>query len=210
METVLQDVEGKKLFAEAFYLYGCMLLLMDTLLPGPSREKLIIAYYRYKGGQTAITYINEVTKLCSDTGFTPDGKRPELYPEEYLGRFPLPEDLMVEVINSIKDDDIYKFTAIYPSADHRSIALANQGAILYVLLYLCPRILQREKSKMREIVDKHFYDCWVIPYYLGYYIDLSQQWEPYNAAKLAIKNTIELQYISELAVFYQQKLIDSI
>lgn len=141
----MQDVEGKKLFAEAFYLYGCMLLLMDTLLPGPSREKLIIAYYRYKGGQTAITYINEVTKLCSDTGFTPDGKRPELYPEEYLGRFPLPEDLMVEVINSIKDDDIYKFTAIYPSADHRSIALANQGAILYVLLYLCPRILQREK-----------------------------------------------------------------
>ena len=32
---------------------------------------------------------------------------------------------------------------------------------------------------MREIVDKHFNDNWVIAYYLGYYVDLSYQWEPY-------------------------------
>lgn len=55
---------------------------------------------------------------------------------------------------------------------------------------------------MREIVDKHFYDCWVIPFYLGYYVDLSVQWEPYRAAKLAIGNTVELGYIKELAVYY--------
>lgn len=46
-----------------------MLLLMDILIPGKAREKLIISYYRYKGGQTAIEFINEVTKLCADTGF---------------------------------------------------------------------------------------------------------------------------------------------
>jgi len=97
---------------------------MDLLLPGAAREKLIIAYYRYKGGQTAIQYINEVTKLCTDTGFLINAKRPAYYPEEYLARFPLPEELMIEVINAIKDDDIYKFTNIYPSADHRSIALS--------------------------------------------------------------------------------------
>ena len=33
---------------------------------------------------------------------------------------------------------------------------------------------------MREIVDKHFNDNWVIPYYQGYYVDLAVQWEPYK------------------------------
>jgi len=54
---------------------------------------------------------------------------------------------------------------------------------------------------MREIVDKHFYDCWVIPFYLGYFVDLSVQWEPYKAAKLAIANTVEISYVKELAVY---------
>jgi len=37
---------------------------------------------------------------------------------------------------------------------------------------------------MREIVDKHFPDNWVISYYLGFTVDLSVAWEPYKAAKL--------------------------
>jgi WASH complex subunit strumpellin len=39
---------------------------------------------------------------------------------------------------------------------------------------------------MREIVDKHFYDNWVIPYYLGYTIDLSEWWDRYKAANNAL------------------------
>lgn len=64
-----------------------MLLLMDILIPGKAREKLIISYYRYKGGQTAIEFINEITKLCADTGFQRGGNRPSFYPEEYMARF---------------------------------------------------------------------------------------------------------------------------
>jgi WASH complex subunit strumpellin len=78
---VLQNQEGKRLFCEAFYLYGCMLLLLDNLIIGSVREKLVIAYYRYKGGQSAITYINEVCRLCKDTGYLPaqftDGTTPK-------------------------------------------------------------------------------------------------------------------------------------
>lgn len=33
---------------------------------------------------------------------------------------------------------------------------------------------------MREIVDKHFYDNWVITYYMGYTTDLSNVWQPYK------------------------------
>ncbi|CAD8147536.1 unnamed protein product [Paramecium pentaurelia] len=210
VETVLQDPEGKRLFAESFYLYGCMLLLMDILIPGKAREKLIISYYRYKGGQTAIEFINEVTKLCAETGYTKNGTRPAFYPEEYMARFQLPEKLITEVINSIKDEDIYKFTSIYPSADHRSIALSVQGSMLYVLLFFTPTILNNKKSKMREIVDKHFYDQWVISFYLGYFVDLSEQWNPYPAAREAIKNTINFDYIQELGAFYQTKLTEQI
>jgi len=44
----MHDFEGKKLMIETFYLYGCMLLLLDRLIIGPVREKIMIAYYRYK------------------------------------------------------------------------------------------------------------------------------------------------------------------
>lgn len=49
---------------------------------------------------------------------------------------------------------------------------------------------------MREIVDKHFSDNWVIPYYLGYIVDLTYWWEPYKAARNAIQNTLDPEYIS--------------
>ena len=78
--------------------------------------------------------------------------------------------------------------------------------MLYVLLYFNPKILNNQNSKMREIVDKHFNDNWVIAYYLGYYIDLSQWWEPYKAARLAITNTVELNYIRDLIIYFEAKM----
>lgn len=49
----------------------------------------------------------------------------------------------------------------YPLPEHRSTALANQAAMLYVCLYFSPSILQTQQAKMREIVDKYFPDNWV-------------------------------------------------
>lgn len=79
-----------------------MLMLMDNLIIGTVREKIIIAYYRFKGGQSSIQYINEVCKLCKDTGYLPprfnDGvlpKRPTFYPEEYFARFEVPRKDLV-------------------------------------------------------------------------------------------------------------------
>ena len=36
-----------QLVVESVYLYGSMLLLMERHLPGPLRERLIVAHYRY-------------------------------------------------------------------------------------------------------------------------------------------------------------------
>lgn len=55
---------------------------------------------------------------------------------------------------------------------------------------------------MREIVDKHFYDNWVITFYLGYYVDLTIEWKNYKAAKKALDNTLDLDYIEDLSSFF--------
>lgn len=77
------------------------------------------------------------------------------------------------VILAIKDDDIYRQMSAYPQAKLRSFALANQGSMLFILLFFIPEVLNKAKSTMREIVDKHFYNVWMTPYYLGYLIDLT-------------------------------------
>jgi len=48
------------------------------------------------------------------------------------------------------------------------------------------------QAKMREIVDKFFPDNWVIAYYMGIHVDLSEVWDEYKAAKLALNNTTDM------------------
>ncbi len=38
---------------------------------------------------------------------------------------------------------------------------------------------------MREIVDKHFPDNWVISLYMGMTVDLGEAWEPYKVCDAA-------------------------
>eukprot|EP01126_Amoeba_proteus_P045763 TRINITY_DN5142_c0_g1_i4.p1 TRINITY_DN5142_c0_g1~~TRINITY_DN5142_c0_g1_i4.p1 ORF type:complete len:921 (-),score=205.68 TRINITY_DN5142_c0_g1_i4:85-2847(-) len=71
--------------------------------------------------------------------------------------------------------------------------------MLYVCLYFAPEILKRENATMREIVDRHFPDNWVITVYLGFTVDLMYEWVPYNAAALALANTTEISHIRDLA-----------
>ncbi len=52
---------------------------------------------------------------------------------------------------------------------------------------------------MREIVDKHFADNWMVSFYLGYTVDLSVDWLPYPAAITALNNTIGLPNVKLLA-----------
>jgi WASH complex subunit strumpellin len=72
---------------------------------------------------------------------------------------------------------------------------------------------------MREIVDKHFPDNWVISYYLGFTVDLSIVWEPYKAAKLgtlifsylkayilALSNTIQQSNVARLKQYHWSKV----
>ena len=57
---------------------------------------------------------------------------------------------------------------------------------------------------MREIVDKHFYDNWVVPVYLGYLVDLSFEWRLFDAASKAISNTVNPKYIKKYAKHHRE------
>ena len=189
-ENLLEHPEGKKLMVEALYLMGVMLLLLDIKITGSVRERLLVSYYRYKG-HSIIQNIDEVCSLCRVTGYIPGEsiiptKRPANYPEEYFMRCPVPLEIVSIMIGHLKDEDFYSQVHVYPSPEHRATALSGQAAILFIVLYFLPDYLEGEMNKMREIVDKFFPDNWVIAFYLGFTVDLAEQWAPYKAAKSAL------------------------
>lgn len=110
------------------------------------------------------------------------------------------------IIGRLRSDDIYNQIAAFPLPEHRSTALSTQACMLYIILYFAPDILNNQPAIMREIVDKHFPDNWVISYYLGFTVDLSIMWEPYRAAKLALNNTIVGQNVSHLQQRFWSKV----
>ena len=212
LETILQEVEGLQLMSEALYLYGMMLLLLEEKIPGSVRERLLIAIYR-QHGEGGLEHCEEVFKLCRNTGYVPnnEGKRPKNHPESFFSRFAPNAELIRLVIGRLQTDDIYLMANSFPNPDHRSTRLANQAAMLYVILYFAPDVL-KQKSTMREIVDKYFNDNWVIATYMGTTVDLTVEWAHYPAAKLALDNVLTINSIKQLnennSKLIQQCLVD--
>ncbi|KAB1258224.1 WASH complex subunit 5 [Camelus dromedarius] len=210
LETVLLNEDGKQLLCEALYLYGVMLLVIDQKIEGEIRERMLVSYYRYSAARSsADSNMDDICKLLRSTGYCsqPGAKRPPNYPESYFQRVPINETFISMVIGRLRSDDIYNQVSAYPLPEHRSTALTNQAAMLYVILYFEPSILHTHQAKMREIVDKYFPDNWasitislflrVISIYMGITVNLADAWEPYKAAKTALNNTLDLSNVRE-------------
>ena len=111
--------------------------------------------------------MNEICRLCKSTGYIPtqynDGisaKRPSNYPEEYFARFKISSELVDSIVTSIKDDDIYRQLNAYPSPEHRSVALANQASMLFIIHYFNVDILNKENVnnwKLFLVLKKFFF-----------------------------------------------------
>jgi WASH complex subunit strumpellin len=192
LEGILLVNDGRQLMVESLYLYGVMLLLMEKRIPGVCREKMIVAYYRYRGA-AAIENLDQVVKLCRTTGYNRTlgpKARPKDYPEAMFARFGIPNDIVEMIIARLRADDIYNHTSAFPEPSQRSVALSAQGAMLYVILFFTPHFLHSNPAVMREVVDKHFNDNWVLAFYMGHKIDLSTEWLPYAAASKALANIL--------------------
>eukprot|EP00095_Tigriopus_kingsejongensis_P005223 maker-scaffold585_size130225-snap-gene-0.19 protein:Tk05223 transcript:maker-scaffold585_size130225-snap-gene-0.19-mRNA-1 annotation:"Strumpellin" len=201
LESVFLDPDGKQLLAESLYILGVMLLLIDLHLEGSIRERLLVAYYRYSGQHADQTHVDDICKLLRSTGFSKSNpKRPTNYPHSYFERIQLPKTFVDMVIGRLRTDDLYNQLRCYPLPEHRSVALSEQSAMLFVVLFFDPTMLKTDSSAMREIVDKYFSDNWVIAYYMGHVVNLVEMWEPYKAAKLALANTLVIARIKEISL----------
>lgn len=209
MESILLHRDGKQLLCELVYNFGVMLLLLDRLIPAYSRERILVSYYRYKG-QSSIENVKDIFLLCKNSGYSPNAAFPKGYPVKYFERFGLSKhpykDVVEGVVEQIKSDDIYQQLNSYPSSEHRSTALAQQASMIFVISFFIPDLIKEEQTKMREIVDKHFYDNWVIPIYQGYLVDITQYWFNFEASKLALNNNVNEKIISRIALMHQVKV----
>lgn len=52
---------------------------------------------------------------------------------------------------------------------------------------------------MREVIDKHFYDNWIVPVFMGYVVDLTNEWQAYDAARRSIENTVAPKAVRQYA-----------
>ena len=198
VDNILDDVDGKQLMCEALYLYGVMLLLLEERIPGHVREKMLVAVIR-ENGEGNLSNMDDVCKLCRSTGYIPGLKKPKNHPEALFGRFPRSPEFIRLIIGKLQMDDLYLMAMSFPSPEHRSTRLATQASMLYVILYFAPDILSREKATMREIVDRHFNDNWVIPTYMGRTVDLMTEWAPYAAATAALDNILVPNFIRQVS-----------
>uniref|UniRef100_A0AAZ3PJR4 WASH complex subunit 5 n=1 Tax=Oncorhynchus tshawytscha TaxID=74940 RepID=A0AAZ3PJR4_ONCTS len=142
---------------------------------------------------SADSNLDDICKLLRSTGYSS---------QSGAKRVPISSTFISMVIGRLRSDDIYNQVSAYPLPEHRSTALANQAAMLYVCLYFIPSILQTQQAKMREIVDKYFPDNWVISVYMGITVNLVEAWEPYKAAKIALNYTLDSANIREQASRY--------
>ena len=189
-----------------------MLLVVHMKFEGSVRERLLIGYVRYSAQKSYMeSNIDDVCKLLRSTGFNPTKAKPANYPESYFSRVKINQSILNQTIGRLRTDDLYNQMNIFPQPEHRSHALSNQAAMLYVLLYFRAEILHNEQAVMREIVDKFFPDNWILSVYMGNIIvNLSESWENYKAARNALGNTLTASNIRQQSLNHLTKLNESI
>ncbi|KAG9509962.1 WASH complex subunit 5, partial [Fragariocoptes setiger] len=210
IETVLQDVNGRQLLCEVYFLLGLMLLVADQNFEGNTREKILVSYYRYSAYKTSSGFnIDNTCNLLRSTGYSSVSKtRPSNYPETFFERANVQKSVVYQLIGCLQSHDIYnQITSVFPHPDHRSVAYAQQSSMLYMILFFVPDILHNHPAKMREIVDKFFPDNWVISVYMGKVVHLGETWESYKAAKQALSNTLDKENVKSLCQNYQSRFV---
>ena len=205
IDTILTVKDLRPLFCESVFSAGVMLLLIDRLIPGPIREKIIVSYYRYKG-QSTIPHFQDIYKLFAQTGYVPptsfsnpkDEVRPKKYPVDYFKRCKLNVAIIEKVIGTIVGNDIYDQKLAYPSTnEYQTIALSQQASLLAVILFFCPEFLEKDKRNIYDIVNKHFSDNVVISFYMGYTIDIYEYWKDFKEAFSAIDYDLKANTLRE-------------
>lgn len=219
IESVISNNSTLQLICEAYYTVGYLLMTIDRNFEGGLREKIIVSYYRYSSMKSSPNsgldqtcnlmrstgYRCTQQQLCRNTKFV-SYRRPNNYPESYFARAGVNVSIVDMIISKLQAVDIYDQTIhAFPHPDHRSVAYSKQASLIYVILYFCPNILENQKSRMREITDKFFFDNWIINVHMGDLCNIIEAWHPYRAARESLIQLYEHDYISNLIANYRMK-----
>lgn len=211
LEEVICDADGAQLLPEAVAMLGALLLLLDERVNGPVRERALVLFYRCTVGT------NEEAEEFSDICrlFSASGRPGEVemttrglgYPEAFFARFPLPKEAVRMAVGQLQAGDVYGAARHYPLPQHRSLSLASQAGLLFLLLFFNgAQQLQSDVAAMREIVNRHFSEAWVVAYALGFTADLLAMWAPYPAARQALTAAITQASVRQLREQHTERL----
>ncbi|KAL0230343.1 hypothetical protein PCE1_003904 [Barthelona sp. PCE] len=203
LEKILEDKLGSQLISEALYQYGLMMILLDRDIPGIVRERCVVFFYRLNSSSD-IPFFEEVVKLVSRTGYSHPDPYPKNYPFSFIERYPLDKQIVRTVLGKLRSEDIYQRSVAFPDPDHRSTALSKQAAMIYIILFFVPEVLEQDNAIMREIVDKFFADNWIVSFGLGHTADISVVWKPFRAARGALDDMMSSAALSNLGLRYDR------
>lgn len=174
-------------------------------IPGIVRERLLVSYYRYSVQSTQnSSNIDSVCKLLRSTGYASNLKQTSVYIQDFFKRLEIDQNYIELILGRLRYDDVYNQITVYPLAEHRSTALANQASMIFICLFFCPRTLENDYSRMREIVDKFFSDNWMITIYMGITVNLIDAWDCFKAAKSALQTVIESENVKKITQYHKQ------
>ena len=200
-ESVLLDPEGRQLAAEAVHLYAAMLILVETHFEGSVRERIIVAFLRYRAKGGLDSKMNSVCKLFASIGTgLASGNADVPFEEKLFSRCSVNGEFVQKVIGCLMAENIYPQSdaVSFPDFEHRSTRLAKQASLLYTILYLQLDVLRSDEMKMRAIVDRFFSDNWMVAINSGLIVDLSRKWSKYDAARAAIGNVASSSMAKDL------------
>jgi len=217
VDTLLQHQQGVKHLAELLYIYGTLLIAMEMYIPGTIRERFIIAHRRYcrvnsntaslmenyiaaEGGSRFSDNFEPLCKLFQRTEVDSNDRDTDIVvPENYLNRMKLPSSVTEKVLECLLTQEIYEMEKrSFPSFRYMSTRLSMQASMIFVMLNFEPHLF-RQEDKMRQIIDKMFYDNWVVPMYNGELVDLSVEWnQRYPVARQALDHILTERKIQSL------------
>jgi len=216
LDRTLENECSLQLLIESMTFFGFLLLLMEHLMSGFIREKLLVAHIRHDCCFETPN-LDIVFLLCRAHLPVAGSLRYATSPsfssamisiqkaEDLFGRFPFPKLVVDGVISRLRNGDIYKQTRYYPDPQHHTVALSLQAGRLYVMLFYSPEFLHNG-FVMREIVDRFFKDCWVVPIFLYFTVDLFVSWDAYKEAKASLSSCLSSTFVRDHSQLYCSKV----
>ncbi|XP_068645975.1 uncharacterized protein [Aristolochia californica] len=213
LDKIMENENACQLLTESLTFFGCLLLLLEHFMGGTLREKLLVAHVRcdHCFDTPNLDYICSLCRMHSgsDHPVHPLTSTSVMIfikkPVDLFARFPFPAQIVETLISYLRHVDLYNQLYHYPDPEHRTTGLGSQGGCLYVLLFFSPQIFHNS-FVMREIVDRFFKDSWVVPVQMYFTVDLTDSWDEYEVAKVALHTCLSQAFVHDLSLHHYTKV----